>query len=132
VISKTVRVTLPFPPSVNHYVRHFCAVDSTHQVRAALTKAARQYKHDAGWLAKSAGVRAVEGYVSVAIGLYRPRQVGDTDNTLKLILDSLNGIAWLDDAQVVQITVRRYPDDAAHPRVVVSIEEISELEEEIG
>lgn len=45
----------------------------------------------------------------------------DMDNIEKSVMDALNGIAWNDDAQVVQkFAMKVYSDD---PRVVVEIEE---------
>ena len=45
----------------------------------------------------------------------------DGDNIAKLVLDALNGVAWADDAAVVNLSVsKRYTD--GEPRTVVSIE----------
>ena len=46
----------------------------------------------------------------------------DTDNIAKSILDSLNGIAYLDDKQVVKLEVEKYYSQNAN--VAVMIEEI--------
>ena len=52
----------------------------------------------------------------------RPTKKPDWDNVGKVICDSLNGIAYRDDAQVVDSMVRKfYGED---PKVVVTIEEI--------
>lgn len=48
----------------------------------------------------------------------------DTDNIAKSILDSLNGIAYLDDKQIVKLEVEKYYSQA--PSTVVMIEEIKE------
>ena len=32
---------------------------------------------------------------------------GDTDNYAKLVMDALNGLAWLDDSQIVSLTVKK-------------------------
>lgn len=48
----------------------------------------------------------------------------DTDNIAKSILDSLNGIAYLDDKQVVKLEVEKYYSQV--PSVAVMIEEIKE------
>ena len=45
----------------------------------------------------------------------------DADNILKVICDSLNGIAWWDDAQITEATVLKSYSN--HPRVYVKIEE---------
>ena len=46
----------------------------------------------------------------------------DTDNIAKSILDSLNGIAYLDDKQVVKLEVEKYYATSAN--VAVMIEEL--------
>lgn len=50
----------------------------------------------------------------------------DLDNIAKSILDSLNGLAYLDDKQVVYLEVAKFYSDNAY--VLVSIEEIEEVE----
>ncbi len=56
----------------------------------------------------------------------RPTKKPDWDNVGKVICDSLNGIAYRDDAQVVDSMVRKfYGED---PKVVVTIEEIESRE----
>jgi Holliday junction resolvase RusA-like endonuclease len=62
------------------------------------------------------GRTPLKGEVSVQLAVYRPQRRGDLDNTLKVVLDSLRGIAYVDDSQIVQILARRY-DDKERPRV---------------
>ena len=50
----------------------------------------------------------------------RPQRSGDLDNRLKCLLDSLNGIAWSDDGQIVEIHAYRH-DDKKNPRVEIEI-----------
>lgn len=52
----------------------------------------------------------------------RPTKKPDFDNIGKVICDSLNGIAYRDDAQIVDSMVRKFYSDT--PRVVVSISNI--------
>lgn len=47
----------------------------------------------------------------------------DSDNIAKIILDSLNGLAFLDDKQVTELYVYKAYDD--NPRVVVRLSEIN-------
>lgn len=50
-------------------------------------------------------------------GLLKPTTKPDTDNIAKICLDALNGIAYHDDAQIVELQVKKlYSDD---PRVEV-------------
>lgn len=52
-------------------------------------------------------------------GQINPTKKPDTDNIAKAILDALNGIAYYDDAQIVDLTVyKRYSDS---PRAEVCI-----------
>lgn len=45
------------------------------------------------------------GAVAVDITFYfRGTRAGDIDNYLKTVLDGLNGIAWLDDRQIMRLT----------------------------
>ena len=44
----------------------------------------------------------------------RPKRITkepDVDNIAKLVLDALNGVAWVDDTQVVAIAVQKLPRD---------------------
>lgn len=50
----------------------------------------------------------------------RPMKKPDTDNVVKIILDSLNCFAYKDDVQVVDCQVRKFYSST--PRVVVSIQ----------
>lgn len=52
----------------------------------------------------------------------RPVAKPDTDNVAKVLLDALNGIAYYDDAQIVDMQVRKFYDE--NPRVVVTIRDI--------
>lgn len=54
----------------------------------------------------------------------RPTKKPDFDNIGKVICDSLNGIAYRDDAQIVDAQVRKFYSDT--PRVVVIITDISD------
>ena len=47
----------------------------------------------------------------------------DLDNVIKSIMDGLNGLAYVDDSQVVSVMSYKAYDDA--PRVVITVEEVS-------
>lgn len=55
-------------------------------------------------------------------GLYRPCKKPDADNVIKVVADALNGIAYRDDAQVVQVVCAKFYADAG-ARVEVEIRE---------
>ena len=57
-------------------------------------------------------------------GKLRPVTRPDVDNYAKAILDSLNGIVWIDDSQIVALHVYKYYADK--PRVVIKVEEFAD------
>ena len=51
-------------------------------------------------------------------GLISPTKKPDMDNVVKIVLDALNGFAWHDDAQVVDLSVSKiYTDQEPFVRV---------------
>ena len=61
-------------------------------------------------------------------GIIRPCKTPDTDNIAKAVLDSINKIAYEDDAQVVDIQVRKFYSD--NPRVEILVQEAETKKEE--
>lgn len=53
----------------------------------------------------------------------RPTKKPDTDNIAKIVLDSLNTLAFDDDKQVVELNVEKYYSD--NPRVEVELYEVN-------
>lgn len=60
----------------------------------------------------------------------RPMKKPDTDNVVKVILDSLNQIAYHDDVQAVDCQVRKFYSE--NPRVVVTIEDAKPIVKEVS
>ncbi len=112
-LTAPVMFTLPSPPSVNEM---YCQSHG----RRVLIRKGREYKRNAASIAEAAGARPVSGDVCVTIEIYRKRRAGDLDNTLKIILDSLKGVAWIDDSQVKRIVAERF-EDKGNPRAEVMI-----------
>ena len=50
----------------------------------------------------------------------------DFDNVTKAVCDALNGLAWGDDSQIAQATISKRVVGVSVPRVVITIEELSE------
>jgi len=112
--------TLPFPPSANDYWR---SITVGGRSRVVLSRAAREYKAKvaARFSPASDGQPArFRGPVRVVLRAYRPRRIGDLDNLLKVSLDSLKGVAWDDDSQVVKIEAIRF-DDKFDPRIEIEV-----------
>lgn len=111
-------LTLPVPPSANNYWRS-C------RGRVFKSKEAIQYKETAQYLAKKQGfTEPLTGALSVSMRFYRERKSGDLDNRFKCLFDSLNGILWKDDSQIVEIHAYRF-DDKNNPRIELNIKEVS-------
>jgi crossover junction endodeoxyribonuclease RusA len=111
-----VRLTLPYPPSVNDYWRAF-------RNRVILTSKARKYKAEAARIGRESGFAPLSGPIGVFLRVYRPRRIGDLDNTLKATLDALRGVCFVDDRQVQRIEAERF-EDKANPRVEIEVEEL--------
>lgn len=94
--------------------------------RVRLSKDAARCKGQIEMLARcllnSNGIKPFAGNVVVTIYVYRARKTGDLDNFQKLLLDALNGIAYNDDRQIVELHAYRC-DDKDDPRVEVIIEQ---------
>lgn len=106
--------SLPYPPSANRYLRH--GPRGVYE-----TTEAKQYKQAVALKLRALGARPImkPQRVSVTLTVYRPRASGDLDNTLKVLLDAINGYLWEDDSQIVEIHAYRR-DDKAEPHVDVS------------
>jgi crossover junction endodeoxyribonuclease RusA len=113
-----VKIRLPYPPSLNHLY-------ATFRGRRILSREGRQYKEVVAALVGP--VNCATGSLSVSVDAYRPRKSGDLDNTLKALLDSLTGIIWQDDSQIVELHARRF-DDKKDPRVEITIEPLRPAE----
>ena len=110
-----IRLRLPVPPSVNRLWRVTCrrGYPTLYKVPKA--------KHYAASVRELAYfIDPLCGDVAIEIHVYRPRKKGDLDNYQKLLLDSLNGVAFGDDKQVTEIHAYRH-DDKKNPRAEVTV-----------
>jgi len=92
--------------------------------RATLTKRFEKMTEDkpSGWILKNEAALSIAGEIGL---LKYPTGRPDWDNLGKIISDALNGIAWRDDSQIVDASVKKFytdPDEA--PRVTVYAEKV--------
>lgn len=108
-------ITLPWPPSVNHYWR-------TWRGRMLISRQGRAYRKRVGALLRAAGVTPQAGPLAVHVELYPPdRRKRDVDNPLKSLNDALQaGGAFHDDAQIVWLLVEK-AESVPGGKVVVRI-----------
>ncbi|AJP12687.1 RusA family crossover junction endodeoxyribonuclease [Clostridioides difficile] len=103
----------------------------------------KSYEELIKWLYQSKVKHYFEGYIKMTLRCYysiaksnskkikeqkrnnvlRPSKKPDIDNVIKVVADSLNGIAYKDDTQIVEVVASKYYSDK--PRVEVILEDIS-------
>lgn len=113
--------TIPEAPTANTYYRNV-------KGKTLLSAAARRYKQDvnAAIMTTLANEKRTIASVKVAgpaivyVNWHRAIRSGDLDNRLKPTLDSLKGLLFIDDAQVVAIYAQRF-DSPRNGRMVVSV-----------
>lgn len=99
-------LSLPVPPAANRYWRNF-------RGRMVKSKEARLYREAIWQLAFRWRKHLVPAGQKVAVRIVwtRRKRIGDLDNRLKVLLDSLQGIAWEDDKQVSLLEAVRVDGD---------------------
>ena len=113
-MGRLLKIELPYPPSSNVYWRNFRG----HVVKS---QAARDYQTEVGLILNTSGIEQIDGDVVVKAWVYRPRKVGDLDNRLKVLFDAMQGHAYKNDSQIVEIHAYRR-DDKKRPRVEIELE----------
>jgi len=135
-----ITLTLPYPVSANRYWRSYAAKGRRGTVVTVSAEALR-YRSEVAAIAIESGVHApFVGRVDVSLMLYPARPVDwlkraaanpeywddsvrciDLGNAEKVLFDALNGIAWIDDRQVMRITMERMEPDAMGARALVCV-----------
>lgn len=105
-----MKVTLPYPPSANRYLRH--TARGTYR-----TDEANKYREYAKWAALASRAKLIAGDVSMVVVLHpkltekgtASKTVIDLDNSIKVALDALQGVAFSNDRQVKKISLSYGP-----------------------
>lgn len=96
-------LALPYPPTNNTYYRHVGS-------RVLISAKGRQYKQRV-WIAfrkALPGFTKLAGRLTVEVYATMPdRRRRDLDGIPKALLDSLTGLAWVDDEQIDKLTIER-------------------------
>jgi len=95
-------LTLPWPPSVNHYWR-------TWRGRILISRAGHAYRDAVVAILRAARIKPLPGALAVHLELHPPdNRRRDADNLLKSLNDSLQrGGAFHDDSQIVWLLVEK-------------------------
>lgn len=112
-----MRITLPWPPSVNRYWRSV-------KGRVLISAAGQCYRRDVVMKVLTERTGSV-GIAPVAMRIdayYPDRRRRDIDNILKAPLDALTHAAvWADDSQIEALSIRKAGYDTQNPRLEVEI-----------
>ena len=113
-----VKLTLPFPPTLNHNV-------GRNGARYYKNDDYRRFQRHVGWLwlkAKPPKWNPSARYAVAIELIYDSKRRYDVDNRVKPILDTFTKVGvWRDDVQVDMIAVFRGELDKARPRANVTI-----------
>ena len=116
---KRIELTLPIPPSVNRIWRR-AKHGGMYKVKQA---AAFDVAVLSAWTkAKLPRLPFPDGPVRYVLRWYRYPANGDTSNRIKVVEDALNGLAWTDDEQVVDLRVIREDVTKGKQRITITIE----------
>lgn len=119
-------ITLPYPPSVNHYWRHF-------RGRTVISKGGRAFRANVRALLTAAelgggGPRKppTGGRVALCMDAFPPdRRRRDLDNIQKAVLDALeHGGVYEDDSQIDLLITRRAPIDRPSGHIDIRLYEL--------
>jgi len=116
-----MRLALPYPPSVNHYWRHW-------RGRTLISRAGREYRAAVCQLlarpAGQGGEPPRNGRVALCMDAFPPdRRRRDLDNIQKPVLDALeHARTYEDDSQIDFLLTRRSDLDRPHGHIAVHID----------
>ena len=117
-----IKFTAPISP-----VPFMRAIPALHVVNP---KRYRQFKADLGWFAKQAmhGREPFKGAIKLHADFYKlspknplSQRWGDGDNFLKAVMDALQGICYLNDAQVKKAAFEKFYGE---PHIEIELEEL--------
>lgn len=110
-----MKFVLPYPPTLNLYLRHITVAG---RARTLLSAEAKAYQREVQVRAMVARVRPMQERLAVTLRLAPPthNKAGarysarmDLDNAAKVAIDALKGLAFGDDSQIDRLVIERAP-----------------------
>lgn len=95
-----LEVELPYPPSINHYWRHF-------RGRTLISREGRRFRSNVVAILAALQLQPLVGALEVEVDVHPPdNRRRDIDNVQKALLDALqHGGAYADDSQIVRLSI---------------------------
>jgi len=118
-----VVITLPYPPSVNHYWRHF-------RGRTVISREGRTFRTNvcallAGGRGNGPRKPPTGGRIALAMDAFPPdRRRRDLDNIQKPVLDALQHAGVYEDDSQIDLLVTRRRELAVPPRLEIDLAEM--------
>ena len=111
-----IQITLPWPPSVNHYYRKVGP-------RVLISRDGRRYRQIVCSIVRELNVKPFDCELKMEIHAYPPdRRRRDVDNLLKAIFDSLqHGGIYKDDSQIKDFEFYTKELERPHGKVIVRL-----------
>lgn len=105
-------------PSVNH-------IYSRSKYGTYLNKNGKDFKQRLGHIAKAQRAERIQGSVCLSFEWHCLKKgQGDLDNKCKVIQDGLNGIAYNDDKQIVELHARKIMNSTFNG-VIIEVKEVA-------
>ena len=109
------RYRLPLPPSSNKYWRY-------NRGKVHVSEEAVDYRYTVKMLMRcsSPPPTILSGPVALELHVYRERRSGDLSNRIKIVEDSLQGVLYINDSQVIELRAFLH-EDRHDPRIEVEV-----------
>ena len=123
-VVKAVKLTLPMPPSVNHYWLHIVIKG---QARVATSADAKRFRTEVYAAVLGSGSPRVEGRLEVRIVIrHKANFAFDLDNFAKSALDAImHAHVFEDDSQIDRLVLERGSKCPPEGRIEVEIRQIA-------
>jgi len=115
-----ITLDLPFPPSVNHYYRHW-------QGRTLISREGRAFRKRVCSILAARGMRPMTRPLEVEVDIYPPdRRRRDIDNVQKALFDAIQHAGvYRDDSQIVRLLIEKR-DCITGGKTIIRIKEQAE------